>query len=303
MRCGLLDLGSNTVRMVIYELEGESYKRLYNQKAYVGALNFIADGVFSAEGIARLSDAIREMQSLAQMMACMELICFATASLRNLDNADEVIGALHDQCGVEVQIISGGDEAYYDFLGLQDEIGEDRFFGCDLGGGSCQIISAKDGALRDSVSLPLGCLRMYNAFVHGLLPTREEAEKIYHTAKKMVSANDFVEENKRDILYVMGGTGRAMARLHQSISGTEASDVDGYTLAADELKSMIRTVMDMGVDGARLLSRIAPERAHTILPGMLVLRAIAKKAGTGTLSIVKNGVREGYLIHHLLRKA
>lgn len=301
MRYGMIDLGSNTIRFVAYDISKKQYVQLVNEKEFIGIINFIEKGVLIQEGIDRLTDVLGRMAKLSELLRCKELHCFATASLRNIDNSGEVLAVIAEKTGITVELMSGEQEAECDFLGLTYPKKLEKGIGCDVGGGSAQIFTFQDKQLQFSTSLPIGCLRMYDRFVSGVLMTQEEQNILEAFLSKQFAEVAFIKNaaKKLDtkVLYAMGGTARAGAKLHKNMIGSPNS-VEGYHFSVKELDIMNTTLRNMKMNGVHFLNRILPERTHTIMPGLVVLKSIAQCCGAKEIIISKNGVRDGYLIKH-----
>lgn len=298
-RCAIIDLGSNTIRLVVYAVEGTSFTSLVNESEFLGIIRYVTDGVLSDEGLERIVDSLEEFTKLASLLDCKRQFCFATASLRGIKNADYVCQIVRERTGVQVLRLSGEEEAKYDSLGLlcaKPQLTD--AVGCDVGGGSGQIFVLEQKELTQCVSLPIGCLKLYNDFVKGLLPHKSEAQRLYRYAKELLRQTP-LEKAQGDVLYAMGGTARAMAKLHRSMVATKMP-VEDYRVDVEDINVMIATIRNMGMDGIKLLNKVIPERTHTIIPGMLVLKAIAKTMGIKNIQIVRTGVREGFLTENVI---
>lgn len=298
-RCAIIDLGSNTIRLVVYAVEANSFTTLVNESAFLGIIRYVNDGVLSDEGLERIVDSLEEFTKLASLLDCERQFCFATASLRGIKNADYVCRIVQERTGVQVLRLSGEEEAKYDSLGLlcaKPQLAD--AVGCDVGGGSGQIFVLQQKELTQCVSLPIGCLKLYNDFVKGLLPRKSEAQRLYRHAKELLRQAP-LKKAQGELLYAMGGTARAMAKLHRSMVATKMP-VQDYQVDVEDINVMIATIRNMGMEGIKLLNKVIPERAHTIIPGMLVLKAIAKTMGVKNIQIVRTGVREGFLTANVL---
>lgn len=301
MRVGLIDVGSNTIRVVVYEYSDKNFKEIVNEKQFCELISYVEENELSEEGVEKLKDCISTMANLCRLLACEEIHCFATASIRNIKNSNEVIQEVEDAAKVKLDIITGEMEAFYDFTGLKELIPDEDAVGFDLGGGSCQIFYYKNKKLQESVSYPLGSLKTYNTFVKGLLPNKKERAKIAKNAKQYLQENKKMALLKLDTLYAMGGSARACARLHKSLTGDSRS-IPFYTLNYDELGKMLEILDDFGLNGVKLLNRVLPERTHTIVPAIVTIQTVMNYVGAKKICIVKSGVREGFFIHNILEK-
>ena len=136
-RCGLIDVGSNTVRAAVFEISGSEYRRVADEKDFCSLIACVDDGVLSEEGVTRLCRALTRMGQFCKEQGCDRVDCFATASLRAVRNFDEV-KAKTAHTGVEMILLSGEEEALCDYAGLQSS-GVTTGVGIDLGGGSGQL--------------------------------------------------------------------------------------------------------------------------------------------------------------------
>ena len=104
-----------------------------------------------------------------------------------------------------------------------------------------------------------------------------------------------------DTLYIMGGTGRACAKLFQSLQGLGKSD-DGCWITVAQLKELVSTVQELGLNGVRIINRLFPERLCSIMPGLLAIMTVAEYTGVKKVCIIKEGIREGFLISNILKE-
>lgn len=184
---------------------------------------------------------------------------------------------------------------------LKDALKLDEALGFDLGGGSGQIFYYKNDELRKSVSHAIGCLRLYNECVSGVFPNTKERAAIEKVVKGYLKADGVFTEEKVDIIYGMGGTARALMKLHRKLLGVDKG-TGAYMLGIDDLKALDETIVDLGLNGIKILNRIIPERLCTIIPGLIAIRTIMKHTKAKKLCIVSQGIREGYLIENVINR-
>ena len=300
MRCSLIDLGSNTVRLVVYEVKDNAFTEIFNESMFLGLISHTANGHLDEEGYQSILEALGKFSQIISLLSCKKNYCIATASLRGINNCDEIISEVKEKTGIKIEIISGEQEAYYDFCGLLHSKPQLLSgMGCDIGGGSGQIFGFDNSQITLSVSLPIGCLRIYNEFVSGVIPDKNERDKLYKYVKKLISQND-IKLCPDGVLYAMGGTARAMAKLHRGMLGIEGSSE--YQMDVKDITTMCDTICNMGMNGIKLLNKIIPARSHTIIPGMLVIKAIAKTVGAKQIVVVKSGVRDGFVMAEVISK-
>lgn len=300
-RYGLMDIGSNTIHAVIYELDGQKWKKVLSEKEYAELVSYVENGQLSIEGIERLCQAVESLGRLFAALPCEKTFYFATSALRSLQNGDAVLQQVKLRTGVDIQVISGQEEAYYDYVSLKHYLKQPKALGLDLGGGSGQVFYYQNGQLTDSCSYEIGCLRLYNQYVSGVLPSAKERNAICKRVRELLqSGNDF-SHTGMDTLYVIGGSGRACAKLFQSLQGLRKTD-DGCWITLPQLKELLTTVQELGLQGVRIMNRLFPERLCSILPGLLAIVTVAEYTGVKKVCIIKEGIREGFLISNILEE-
>lgn len=298
-RYGVIDIGSNTIRTIVYEKNEKKLKQLLNDREFSSIISYKENGVLKQDGMERLYKTVRRMADLCRLLECREIFCFATASLRSIKNTDEVL-ALMKKTEVDVRILTGEEEAQYDFEGLMLAVPDKKGIGLDLGGGSCQIFEFDRRELSFAKSFPIGSLAMNNLFVRGIVPTEEESEGIRRFVSERLKEAPELLLCEMEKVFAMGGTARAAAKLHRAYYKKETS-MNGYELSVEELEALYEFVHKLESEGLRMVERVIPERMGTIIPGMVVLITVCRYLGVKNIQIVKNGVREGYLWKNLKR--
>lgn len=298
MRYGVVDLGSNTMRMSVYEERGGRLRHMMSERELVGLIGYTSHGVLSDEGILRVVETLSEFRDTAQSIGCDRFACFATAGLRNIHNTEHAVELIRRRTGVEVRVISGEEEARLDFIGARRGAGVEKGLMVDMGGGSTELVRFEGGEILHSVSLPFGSLLLYKNFVREILPTEGELERIAAFVSAQLSGLSWLRGG--EVLCVIGGTGRAVARLRQDRFDRGFSELQGYRFPASDLKALLRELSGARRKSARILTRITPERVHTVLPGLCAFTRLCKASGAGTVVVSRNGVREGFLHEHVL---
>ena len=179
MKCGIIDVGSNTIRLSIYHYEGRRFKLLMNKKEMAGLAGYIQNGTLSDSGILVACRVLASFKAILENFDIQEMHVFGTASLRNIVNTEEVLDTIRLVTGIEVSVLSGAEEAAYSFLGATVGGGAPAAgLLADIGGGSTELVSYEGGRITSGCSLPMGSLSLYTKYVSGLFPTKEERRAI-----------------------------------------------------------------------------------------------------------------------------
>lgn len=153
---GVVDLGSNTVRLSIYQCEEGSARLLMNRKVTAGLADYVEGGTMTPQGIQTASQILMEYQDLMKNLGFDQPHVFATASLRNISNTEDAVAQLQRDTGLSVDVLSGAEEARLSYLGAVSPTGPNSGLLIDLGGGSTELVHYREGQILSSCSLPLG---------------------------------------------------------------------------------------------------------------------------------------------------
>lgn len=298
MKYGIIDVGSNTIRLSIYECEDGRIKLLMNKKEMAGLAGYIQDGILSDEGVAAAGRILQEYHALLHNLGISECHVFGTAPLRNIVNTEEAVEALYTSTGISIDVLTGMEEAELSFQGAALGGGKDSGMLADIGGGSTELVLFQDGAVRSGGSLPVGSLSLFTKYVSGLFPTKEERKAIKACVEDALARTALAPEEQTHLVGV-GGTIRAVGKLCNDRAGADPENRD---IPAEEIISLYHGLKKGDRATLRQILRSAPDRVHTILPGLIVLKTVLKAFQVKTISVCRYGVREGYLLKRVLKE-
>lgn len=299
----MIDIGSNTIRMAVYEIKDGHAAQVMKRKHTVGLSAYVRNGVMQEEGIRRAAEVVAEYRDFLAGMGVKNTIAFTTAALRNAKNSAEAVAALEARTGLSIRVISGEEEAAFDFAGAIHDLAADDGVIIDIGGGSTEIILYRARHVRKKWSLPFGSLALKVAYVKGLLPTPEEAEEIRQDAAEAVAIVCGEVHPERDGLSAcgIGGTFKGACALYRLMydlpAETTCMDPHRFGLI---LSHYITPHPPKEEDAVRLMLA-APDRIHTLLPGLILADALTSALGCREVVYSDSGVREGYLYSEILR--
>ena len=176
MKCGIVDVGSNTMRLSIYHWEDDrQFKLLMHKKEMAGLASYIQDGVLSDSGILVACRVLAGFKALLDNLDVDRMYVFGTAPLRNIVNTEDALETIRAITGVEVEVLTGAQEADFSFLGATYGGGAPGSgLVADIGGGSTELVAYTDRRITSKCSLPMGSLSLYAKYVEGLFPTKKE---------------------------------------------------------------------------------------------------------------------------------
>ena len=257
----------------------------------------------SAAGIEKVISVLEEFKDVLNNLNIHEMRVFATAALRNVKNSQEAVEEINRRTGLQVQVISGREEAELDFLGAAIESNIKKGLLVDIGGGSTELVAYKDGKIKSAVSIAKGSLNSYNKYVKGILPTKEERKSIKKDfVEKLEGLQAFEGKNKYKLICGVGGTVRAALKLDKLFFGkSTAENLLPVSHIGYIIKSMEQTDnREKFIQNMSVLLDVVPDRIRTIMPGMIILYAIAKRFKCEMIMVAQTGVREGFMYNYVL---
>lgn len=297
-----VDIGANSVRMNIYEVENSTgkFRTVSSSRSMLGLAKYAVNGALSGDGEGKLYTVLREFLAKANAQPCDRFIAFATASLRGLSNSDAVLSRIKNGLGIDVEIIDGQREASLDYRAICEKFGEqmaNRGIVIDMGGGSTELIGFDSRRIHHITSLDFGCLKLYKSFVGGNggtpFPTDAECDRIAEYVRARL--NEVAPLlSFGGTAYLIGGTARAMARLDSALHGGDDIS-DGYTISDASFIALRKATQNDVAADAALIKKVAPDRLISIVPGIVALTEILSQTGVSSAKISFAGVREGYL--------
>ena len=290
----IIDIGSNTIRMAVYRIEGRSFELLLKRKHTVGLAGYLDCGRLVREGIEKTVKILRGFMDFIETFGITHVHAFATAALRSATNSRAAREEITRRTGVRIRIISGEEEAAYDFIGATSSIAHADGIMADIGGGSTEIISYTNHEMRGRWSLPLGSLAMSKAYVAGLLPTPAECAAIRAAVERILEDAPDVRALRARHIVGMGGVLSSASRMHALLYPEEQPRL----IAAAHLPAMIDLFgsgQPLSECDTAVLLRSAPDRLHTIVPGMIIAHTLAETFAAEDILYSDSGVREGYI--------
>ena len=291
----VIDIGSNTVRLAIYRLDpGSGLTSILNNKYTVGLAAYVdKSGAMAPEGTDRLVEVMGRFRAALDLLPGCECFPFATASLRNITNREEVLESVRERAGFDIRVLSGYEEAMLDYRGAVRSMPGEEGLLVDVGGGSTELVFFKAGRAAAARSVPLGSLSLFNKCVAGIIPTASELAALKAEARRaLLSALPDSQGCPAQPMCGVGGTARGVLALYRGMAGEPPKE--GY--GTQFFLKLLRQAQDSPKKLTRRILKIAPERVHTMLPGVALLSAAAEIYGSRTVVTSPYGVREGYLL-------
>jgi len=293
----VIDIGSNSVRLVVYESMTRSLVTLFNEKTLCGLGREVqTTGLLAPDAVAKALTSLRRFRALCRVMKVGRVYAIATAACRDATNGPDFIAKAERICGVKIEILSGPREAKLSALGVISGIHKPDGIVGDLGGGSLELIDVQGNRIRSGVTLPLGSLALQDLSHKSL----KRAERIVRNDLSDVAQ---LKAGRGRTFYAVGGTWRALARIHIVQSGYPLRVMHGYSIPAPDALDFARRLRRLAA--ANMLADIeivADARRPLLTYAALVLEYIIRVAKPKTIVFSTFGVREG-LLYSMLPQA
>lgn len=312
---GIVDLGSNSVRLVIYEIRHKAidewkddgqpkakknrlFQDIVNEKKIAGLSAYVKKHELSREGMDVAIDVLRNHLNTAHNVGCNDVYIFATAFLRNCRNSNEAIKTISHAIDHKIDLLSDKDEAHLGFVGAScnRDIKDGTLI--DIGGGSTELTSIEKSKDQAKVSLPQGSVSSYAEYVSLILPDAKEIKAIKTAFKEKLLKVKGLEAFQAEHLYGIGGSLRAVNKLYAAAFANEEKP---ESLSKPQIYALRDFVLRFPSDFAHAATKVAPERLHSIVPGMAIAITLIDTLEASDLSVCKYGVREGYLLERVLK--
>src|SRR5262245_26758166 len=299
-RLAAIDIGSNSTRPIIVEVDGESNFRVLDDEK---ESTRIGEGMarsrnLPASAMQRTIRALQRMTDIARGFGAEKIQAIATSAVREAKNRDVFLQRVEDETGLKVKVISGEEEARMAFLSILHhfDLGNQHFFGLDLGGGSAAIISARGPHVEKIYCLELGAVRLTEKFLRRDPISEAEYQALRKFIKRMLLPIRASGEPSAQILIGSGGTVTTIAELHKAMQGEKYTGVHGYELNRAQVMHVLDALRHKSLKERRKLPGLNPERADIIIAGMTVVNQVMKFLKINTLRVSARGIREGLIL-------
>ena len=289
-RTAIVDIGSNSVRLVVYQGPDRLPAAVFNEKVLAGlGRDLAATGAIGADAMTQGIAALGRFAAVAREMAVGRVRTVATAAVRDASNGGELIDAAR-ALGLAVELLTGEQEASAAGLGVLSAMpAADGIVG-DLGGGSLELVRVAGGAVGQRVSLPLGVLR-----IAGM----REGRTLDRHVRRLIRDAGWQERGAGLPLFLVGGSWRGLARLDMSSTGYPLPIVHGYRMTAETVEHLSRTSALLGKARLRQVPGLTAGRAATLPDAAALLVAVLRELGCATTVTSAFGLREGLLFGEL----
>ncbi|MGA9876209.1 MAG: Ppx/GppA family phosphatase [Solirubrobacteraceae bacterium] len=299
----VIDLGSNSFRMVVFDPSGGSWGRVEECSSAVRiSEGLAATGKLSEQAMGR---ALRTLDSFAELCRRHQLgehsiDAVATSAIRDAENGGAFLEQVRLRTGLDVRVLSREQEARYGYLAAVNSTTLSDGCVLDLGGGSLQLVRVAGRLARESGSWRLGAVRMTERFLPSPTPAKRSQLKALqaHVSRKLERAPWLTSAGPR--LIGLGGTVRNLATAAERAAGLPSEEVQGFVIEQSALDDLIARLAALPAAERSRVPGIKQARADIVLAGALVIQGVMRTGGFATLEVTGAGLREGILFERQL---
>ena len=292
----IIDIGSNSIRLVVYEGIARSPTVLFNEKMLAGlGRGIVSTGRLDPEAVTRSIEEFRRFRALSEQAGSKELHVIATAAAREAVNGMDFIHRAEEILGTPIRLLSGREEAYYSAQGIISGFHPADGIGGDLGGGSLELVDVRGEAIGEGITLPLGGLRLQDM-------ARGSPAAALRIAREELSKAELLKKGAKRPFYAVGGTWRNLARLHMSATDYPLAVMHHYEIGVDAALPFLRQVARGDIEMMKGIDAVSKSRRVLLPYGAAVLLEVIEAMQPSQIVVSALGVREGFL-HSLLSDA
>ena len=289
----IIDIGSNSVRLVAYESHSRAPTPTFNEKALCGLGRGVATtGLLPEEAVAKAVAALQRFRVLCDTMGIEDVRAIATAAVRDAANGPAFLKLASRAIQCDIDLISGQDEARFSALGVASSIHDADGIVGDLGGGSLELTEVKDGEAGQGLTLPIGGLSLMDL-------SERSPKKAARIVRETLSSVKLLQKLAGRTFYAVGGTWRALARLHMRQRQYPMNVMHNYVIPTRDALEFVRLVERVEADALLSIELVASARRPLLAYGAAVLEEIIRQAPPKEVVISALGVREGLLFSQL----
>jgi exopolyphosphatase/guanosine-5'-triphosphate,3'-diphosphate pyrophosphatase len=306
-RYAAIDVGTNTIRLLVADAQDTATYRPIFQEQVITRLGerLQKTGVLEAGAVERTIVVLQRFTQTAKKLGAEKVVAVATSAAREAKNQREFLDKVRREAGIELQVASEEVEATLTALGVSHALGPawSTMLIIDIGGGSTEFIFVEQSKFAGHLSLPIGVVKITEAFLKGDPPPMDELEAASSSLRKTLSrVPASLDIPPRGALVGTAGTPTTLAAIDLGLATYDAERVTGHRLSRGRIEQLLEHLCSLPLAERRQIVGLEPARADVIIAGILLTREIMMLFGFDELTVSDGGLREGILLHHLAQR-
>lgn len=296
-RTGIIDIGSNSVRLIIVEIKCDKYFRiLYELKESVRlGKDMGADSSLDPLRMNKAVDTVISFKAICDSYGVQNIIAVATEAVRRASNQNAFLELVRSRAGVEVRVLSGEEEAYYDYAGVINSMEIADCLMMDIGGSSMELILVKDREIEYSISIPYGSISLTEMYLNN-------PAGFTHAFGRITADIPWIYQAKGLPVIGIGGTFRNIGKIDRKRKDYPIDNVHNYRLSDTDIQEIHFITIDLLSGKLKKIKGLSNDRADIFIGPIAAIQYIINLCSTKDIFLSGSGVREGLLFENILRK-
>ncbi|GAB6109517.1 Ppx/GppA phosphatase family protein [Fusibacter bizertensis] len=291
----IIDLGSNSIRMNIIGINERGGYSIFDQASEMVRLSEgMGESLILQDlPIRRTINALLYFKKLIEVNKTQEVYALATAAVRMAANQNEFLAQVKAETGFDFTVLSGNQEAYYDYLGVVNSMSMDDALILDIGGGSTELIWMKKRKLKEAISLPFGSVTLTERFSN-IKNKKKRIEAAHKYIDKYLDQLPWLKALKGKTVIGLGGVIRTLGKIDRDLNGYPIENMHNYRMHEGEVDTIFNMILSTDTKELDKISGISKKRADIITLGIMPFKCIFERINAPEIRISGNGLRDGY---------
>lgn len=301
-KTAIIDIGSNSIRMVIIAIEEKSFRIVDELKETVRlGMDMSEKGELNPERMEKAYKTLSFFKALCDAQNISEINIVATEAVRRASNQKEFLDKVRSGLNLDIKVLTGLEEAYYDYFGVVNSIDTPSALLVDIGGSSTELIWMDNRKIKESISIPIGAINITEKF---------SLENALDEAKEK-DLNKFLNEKYNEISWLkdvralpligIGGSIRNIAKVHAKKENYPLDTLHNYVLKVEDVRDIYASVKTKDFNQRKKIRGLSKDRADVFLGPLSSVIAIINRCNTSELIVSGSGIREGLIYEHILK--
>ncbi|MBU3112545.1 exopolyphosphatase [Clostridium lacusfryxellense] len=302
-RIGIIDIGSNSIRLVIVHINKDNSFRVVDEIKESVRLgkDMTEDGALNPTRINNAIYTLAFFKRLCIIQNITEILAVATEAVRKASNQIEFLNRVQSELSIEIRVLTGIEEAYYDYFGAINSMDFSDALIIDIGGSSSELIFVKQGKLKASISLPYGAINLTEKFSLQKTMNIKSETAIKEFLTSMYKEIPWLKEVENVPIIGIGGTIRNIGKLHKKKTGYPIDNLHNYRIPTDEVIAIYDQVKVKDASQRKKLKGLSKERSDIFVGAATVLVTLIEYLNIKELHVCGSGLRDGFLYEYILK--
>lgn len=298
----IVDIGSNTIRLVIYQHEKSGrFKEMENIKTVARLRNYLDENfILSEQGIKLLLETLIHFEEIIHHHEVSHIKAVGTATIRKAANQAAILERIHHYTSIKIRILSEYEEAYYGYLAVVNSTSLESGITIDIGGGSTEVTYFDGREIQEYHSFPFGALSLKRDFISSDTPTKDELSNLSAFLYDEVRSLPWLL-NKQAPIVGIGGSARNMAQVHQGFQSYPIAGLHQYVMDKSDIEEVYKFLSSLSFQELQKLEGLSEDRADIIIPAVQVFKTFYDVTDAPNFLLSRKGLRDGIFFEQLMK--